>query len=142
MRLTRMSRCATRAVFDLAYHANGLPIQAKAVALRQDIPLRFLEQIFHKLKHAEVVKSVKGPHGGYMLARDPQAITVGEIIRTVKEPLSIVHCVSDAARCSRAPQCITRLVWKEASAVLNTFFDSVKISDLCERGKAMGLQKA
>ena len=142
MRLTRMSRCATRALFDLAYYSDGLPIQAKVVALRQDIPLRFLEQIFHKLKHADMVRSIKGPRGGYLLARDPRNITVREIITTVREPLAIVHCVADPTRCSRATHCITRLVWEEASAMLNTFFDSVSVGDLCERGKDMGLQKA
>lgn len=141
MRLTRMSRCATRALFDLAYYSDGLPIQAKQVALRQDIPLRFLEQIFHKLKHGHLVKSMKGPRGGYILARDPRNITVREIIKTVREPLALVHCVPDAARCSRSPYCITRPVWEEASEVINTFLDSVSVGDLCERGKAMGLQK-
>jgi Rrf2 family protein len=65
MRLTKMSRCGTRAIFDLAYHSVGLPIRAKDIARRQEIPLKFLEQILHKLKNTNIVKGVKGPNGGY-----------------------------------------------------------------------------
>jgi Rrf2 family protein len=141
MRLTKMSRFGTRAIFDLAYHSAGFPIHAKDIATRQDIPLKFLEQIFHKLKNNNIVRSVKGPNGGYMLARNPEQITVRDIIKAVREPVDIVHCVDDHTNCSRSTQCVTRLVWKEASNLINNFFDTVSINDLCERGKEIGIKR-
>lgn len=141
MRLTKMSRCGTRAVFDLAYHSVGFPIRIKDIATRQEIPLRFLEQIFHKLKNNNIVRSVKGPNGGYLLAKDPNNITVRDIISAVKEPIDVVHCVSNSTNCSRAIHCITRSVWKEAAERIDQFFASVSIDDLCKKGKELGIKR-
>ena len=141
MRLTKMSRSGTRAIFDLAYNYAGLPIQVQDISNRQEIPLRFLEQIFHRLKNANIVKGVKGPNGGYLLARDPKKITVGDIIKAVKEPMDVVHCVSDKTSCNRAKHCLTRLVWKEAAKKIDQFFASVSVDDLCVMGKDMGIKK-
>ena len=85
MKLTTMSRYGTRAVFDIAYHSKGLPVQVKDIAERQQIPLKYLEQIFHKLKNTDFIKSERGPGGGYVLTKDPNEITVGDIIKAVKE---------------------------------------------------------
>lgn len=141
MRLTKMSRSGTRALFDLAYNYTGLPVQVQDISNRQEIPLRFLEQIFHRLKNANIVKSVKGPNGGYLLARDPKKITVRDIIKAVKEPIDVVHCVSDIKSCSRAKHCLTRLIWKEAAEKIDQFFASVSVDDLCAMGKDMGIKK-
>ena len=141
MRLTKMSRYGTRAIFDIAYNSVDLPIQVKDISNRQEIPLRFLEQIFHRLKNANIVKSVEGPNGGYLLAKDPSKITVRDIIKAVKEPIDVVHCVSDVTSCSRATHCLTRLVWKEAAEKIDQFFASVNINDLCKIGKDIGIKK-
>lgn len=141
MRLTKMSRYGTRAMFDLAYNYAGLPIQVQEISNRQEIPLRFLEQIFHRLKNANIVKSVKGPYGGYLLARDSKKITVRDIINAVKEPIDVVHCVNDITNCNRAKNCLTRLVWNEAAEKIDQFFASVSVDDLCEIGKGMGIKK-
>ena len=118
MRLTTKSRYGARAIFDIAYHSTGVPIQIKDISERQEIPPRYLEQIFHKLKKANIVKSVRGPGGGYVLAKDPQRITIGDVIQAVREPIDPVYCVDDGTerneKCSRAEKCVTRLVWKEA----------------------------
>ena len=137
MRLTKMSRCGVRAIFDIAYHSLGLPVPAKDISNRQEIPLKFLEQILNKMGKANVVKGLKGPSGGYILARAPNKISVKDIIKAVREPTDLVNC----ANCTKAPQCVTRLVWKEAAEIINKFFDSVTISDLCEKGKDIGIRK-
>ena len=80
-----MSRYGTRAIFDIAYHSTGLPVQVKDIAERQQIPIKYLEQIFHKLKKADFIKSERGPGGGYVLTKDPGEIKVGDIIKAVKE---------------------------------------------------------
>ena len=141
MRLTRMSRCGTRAIFDIAYHSVGTPISAKAISNRQEIPLRFLEQILNKLRQANIVKSKQGPRGGFILAREPNRIMVRDIIKAMKESTDIVFCVDNPTKCKRAKQCVTRLVWKEAAEKINKLFDSVSISDLCEKGKKIGVKR-
>ena len=145
MRLTTKSRYCARAIFDLAYHSSGVPVQIKDISQRQEIPQRYLEQIFHKLKEAKIVKSVRGPGGGYLLARPPEKITVGDIIQAMREPIDPVFCVDQetdtAKKCSREEECVTRQVWKEAGEKITQYFDSVTIDDLCERAKDMGIKK-
>lgn len=145
MKLTTKSRYGARAIFDIAYHSSGRPVQIKEISKRQEIPQRYLEQIFQKLKRANIVKSVRGPGGGYVLAKDPKKITVGDIIRAMKESMELVFCVGNengsSKRCSRTEQCVTRLVWEEAGEKIAKFFNSVTISDLCEKATTMGIKK-
>ena len=145
MRLTTKSRYGTRAIFDIAYNSAGMPVQIKDISKRQEIPPRYLEQIFHKLKGANIINSVRGPGGGYVLARDPSKITVGDIVKAMKEPIDPVFCVDDEnennKKCSRAEQCVTKQVWKEAGEKITKYFNSVSIKDLCERAKNMGIKK-
>jgi Rrf2 family protein len=145
MRLTTKSRYGTRAIFDIAYHSAGRPVQIKDISRRQEIPQRYLEQIFQKLKKADIVKSVRGPGGGYMLARDSGKIAVGDVIRAVRETIEPVFCVDSDSKsnkkCSRSDQCVTRLVWKEAGELITEYFNSVSIGDLCKKAKSMGLKK-
>ena len=145
MRLTTMTRYGTRALFDIAYHAVGLPVPAQEISTRQEIPIRYLEQIFNRLKKAKLIKSKKGPSGGYVLSQVPEQITVGDIARAVKEPLDLVYCGSDnssnGSGCHRAEQCVTRPVWQEASNRIKGYFDSVTIGDLCESAKKKGIKK-
>ena len=136
-----MSRYGARVIFDIAYHSVGLPVQVKDIAKRQEIPQRFLEQIFHKLKKANIVRSVQGHNGGYMLARDSYKITVSDILKAVKEPMDLVYCVNNLTNCSRATQCVTRLVWKEASERIKQIFDSANIGDLCASAKEKGVKR-
>ena len=145
MRLTTKSRYGARAIFDIAYHSSGIPVQIKDISQRQEIPQRYLEQIFHKLKKAKIVKSVRGPGGGYLLTKDPEKITVGDIIQAMREPIDPVFCVDNEAgsnnKCSRAGECVTRQIWKEAGERITRYFDSITIANLCERAKAMHIKK-
>jgi len=141
MMLTKMTRFGTRAVFDIAYNSSGLPVQVKDIANRQEIPLRFLEQIFNRLKKADFINSVRGPGGGYELIKDPKEITVGDIVRAVDESLDVVCCVSDSKACDRADQCPTRPIWQEASRKVKEYFDTVTIADLCEDACKKGIKQ-
>jgi len=136
MKLTTMSRYRTRAIFDIAYHSTGLPVQVKDIAERQQIPIKYLEKIFHKLKQTDFIKSERGPGGGYVLTKDPGKIMVGDIIKAVKEHTDLVACVCDSADkakpCVREDQCVTRSVWREAARQITEYFNSVTIADLCE----------
>jgi Rrf2 family protein len=145
MRLTTMTRYGTRAIFDIAYNSTGAPVQVKDIAARQQIPVKYLEQIFHKLKKASFIKSERGPGGGYLLTKDPGEITVGDIIRAVKEDTDLVSCVclssENGVPCEREKQCVTRSVWKEASSRMNDYFKTVTIADLCADAQKKNVKK-
>jgi Rrf2 family protein len=140
-----MSRYGTRAIFDISYHSLGLHVHAKDVSERQKIPLNYLEQIFHKLENTGIIKGTRGPRGGYVLAQDPGKITVGDIIRAVQEKTSLVRCIDPEAEnyesCTMERQCVTRLLWKEAGIKVMDLFDSVTISDLCEKASKINVKR-
>ena len=145
MMLTKMTRYGTRAVFDIAYNSSDLPVQVRDIAKRQGIPLRFLEQIFHKLKKADFIKSERGPGGGYVLTKDPCDIKVGDIIKGVKEHTDLVACVCDSSDdgkpCERRDHCVTRSVWQKAAQQMTEYFNSVTIADLCKEARRKNIKK-
>jgi Rrf2 family transcriptional regulator, iron-sulfur cluster assembly transcription factor len=147
MRLSTKSRYGLRALFDIAYNSGTLPAQIQDISRRQEISPRYLEQIFQSFKKAGIIKSKRGPTGGYYLARAPEAITVKEIIRAAEGDIALVDCVSDRAPkkklrdCSFEGSCVTRMVWQEATDKLNDYFSSLTLKNLCERGQAMGVKR-
>jgi len=145
MRITTTSRYGVRALFDVAYHGGGQPTQIKDVARRQQISQRYLEQIFNKLLKAGLLKSRRGPRGGYMLAKDPSQITIGDIIGAAQGPIVPVRCLAAEPgrrpRCDILPTCITRHVWKESQRLLVDYFNSVSIADLCSLARKQGVSR-
>jgi Rrf2 family protein len=144
MRLSTQSRYGVRAIFDIAYHSEGLETQVKDISRRQGISQRYLEQIFQKLKRAGVVGSKRGPSGGYFLGKKPEDITIGEIVQITEGGINPVRCVDaeDSTQpCERSGECVTQIVWNEAGQRLKSYFDSVTIKDLCKLAKEMGLKK-
>ena len=145
MRLTTKSRYGARAVFDLSYNYVGMPVQVKDISKRQEIPLRYLEQIFRQLKAAHLVKSVRGPTGGYVLAKDAKEVSLADIIHAMKEAINPVYCADNGTgsgkKCARADQCVTKTIWQEVGEKIEHFFNSVTIADLCEKAKNMGIKK-
>lgn len=142
MKLSTKSRYGLRALFDMAYHAGNLPAQIKDISRRQAISPRYLEQIFQDLKKAGLLKSRRGPQGGYYLTRKPHEITVREIIEATEGRMALVDCVKESkSRCEYDNQCVTQIVWTEATRRLNEYFQSVTLQDLCEQGKTLGLEK-
>ena len=113
MRLSTQSRYGVRAIFDIAYHSEGLETQVKDMSRRQGISPRYLEQIFQKLKRAGIVSSKRGPSGGYFLIKKPEEITVGEIVRVTEGDINPVLCLDPANStqpCDRVGECVTRLI--------------------------------
>ena len=144
MRLSTQSRYGVRAIFDIAYHSEGLDTQVKDISRRQGISQRYLEQIFQKLRKAGIVGSKRGPSGGYFLNKKPENITVGEIIQITENGITPVLCVNpeDSSQpCRRSGECVTQIVWSEAGKRLKEYFDSVTIKDLCKLAGEMGIKK-
>jgi len=144
MKLSTQSRYGVRAIFDIAYHSEGLETQVKDISRRQGISQRYLEQIFQKLKRAGVLGSKRGPLGGYFLGKKPENITIGEIVQITEGSIDPVRCVDaeDSTQpCERSGECVTQIVWNEAGQRLKNYFDSVTIKDLCKMAKEMGIKK-
>ena len=91
MKLSNKTRYGVRALFDIAYHNSGRPTQARDIARRQQVPVRYLEQIFQELRRARLVEAKRGPRGGYFLGRSPESLTIGDVVRAVQGPSFAVN---------------------------------------------------
>jgi Rrf2 family transcriptional regulator, iron-sulfur cluster assembly transcription factor len=144
VRLSTKTRYGVRAVFDIAYHGapDGSAAQAKEVAKRQRIPLRYLEQIFQDLKKAGLVESKRGPRGGYTLRRDPADIRLGDIVRALQGPIESMIVVDDEPARTRGGRTVTADLWQDLAAHVNAWFDRVTVMDLVRRAEVAGLPRA
>jgi Rrf2 family transcriptional regulator, iron-sulfur cluster assembly transcription factor len=145
MRLSTKSRYGVRALFDIAYHSGEAPAQIKTISQRQGITPRYLEQIFQKLKRAGIVKSIRGPRGGYYLARKPEEIAVGDVIRAMEEMIEPVFCARPpkgrARKCRRESKCPAQRIWTEAGQRLGDYLDSVSLAQMCGMARGMRIEK-
>jgi Rrf2 family protein len=130
MKLSTRSRYGTRLVLDMAQRYQEGPIQLGAIARRQDISVKYLEQLIIPLKKAQYVKSVRGVKGGHMLAKSPDAITVGEIVALLEGGVRLTDCTEEPEACKRSDKCLTRRVWKEATQAIYEKLNSITLSDL------------
>ncbi len=133
LKLSTKSRYGTRMLVDMAQRYKQGPVQLGEIAKRQDISVKYLEQIIIPLKKARYVESVRGPKGGHVLARPPEEITVAEIVALLEEGSSLVDCGQDSQICQRAPACPTRLIWKEASEAMFERLKSITLADLANQ---------
>lgn len=146
MRLSTKSRYGLRALFDIAYHAGQKPVQIQDIARRQDISPRYLEQIFQSLKRAGILKSKRGPQGGYLIAKPLKEVTVRDIVKATEGDLKLVDCAPKRGRrkkglCDFDGCCVTQTVWTEAAKQIETLFATISLDLLCERGGEMGLER-
>jgi Rrf2 family protein len=137
MKLSTRCRYGTRLMLDMAQHYNKGPIQLGDIAKRQNLSVKYLEQIIIPLKKAGFIESVRGPKGGHVLAKHPMEITLGEIVALLEEGITLVECVENAAICERADTCPTRLVWKEVSEAVLDKLQALTLEDLVQRAKVL-----
>lgn len=133
MKLSTKSRYGTRLLFDMARHYKQGPIQLASIAKRQDIPVKYLEQIIIPLKKANYIESVRGSKGGHMLARPPEEITVYEIVELLEKGLKLTECTENPKLCNRSKTCITHIIWREATQAMKAKLQSITLADLLER---------
>ena len=126
MKLSTRSRYGVRILVDLARHHDQRPVQISEISKRQDISVKYLEQLIRPLKHADLVTSVRGPKGGHLLAKNPKNITLGQIVRLFEGQSDLVECVSDPEKCAMSDDCQVRLAWKDATRVLYERFMAEK----------------
>ena len=132
MRLTAKGRYAVTAMLDLALHLADGPIKLADISRRQDISLSYLEQLFAKLRRRDLVKSVRGPGGGYMLQRGPSEIFIAEIIDSVDENVEAMKC-SGRADCQHGETCLSHQLWSELSDEIHQFLSSINLATIIEK---------
>lgn len=137
MRLTTKGRYAVTAVLDLAIHEGKGPIALADIAQRQGISLSYLEQLFSKLRKRSLVSSVRGPGGGYNLARDASTIFIAEVITAVDEHVDTTRC-GGAGNCKDNGPCLTHDLWMDLSNRIYGYLNQISIKDLVERGAEGG----
>jgi Rrf2 family cysteine metabolism transcriptional repressor len=138
LRLSTRGHYGLKAMFDLAQNYGAGPISLKTVAERQNLSDHYLEQLIAMLRKSGLVNSVRGAQGGYVLAREPSEIKVGDIIRALEGPIAPVYCVSekDPGSCDEADYCITRTVWARVRDGLAALLDSISLADMCREAEA------
>ena len=132
MKLTSKGRYAVMALADLAKFNSQKPVSLRDVSLRQGISLDYLEQIFSKLKKSNIVKSIRGTNGGYILTKDPEKIKLSNIFLAVDEKIKTVQCKKESKKgCNgKLTKCITHYLWDDLEMHINDFFDKKNLGDL------------
>lgn len=144
MKLSTKGRYGLRAVLDLAIHSEEEAAALSSIAQRQNISISYLEQLIAKLKKAGIVESKRGAQGGYKLAKPPEEISVGEILRVLEGDLNPVDCaeiLGGESTCCSSDMCVTKYVWKRISDSINSAVDALMLSELVAEGKALEAKK-
>jgi len=135
MKLSTKVRYAVSAMCDLAFnYSPEKPVQIKDIAQRQNLSVQYIEQLFNKLKRARLIRSIRGPRGGYILAERPSKVRIGDIYRIVEGPIALVGCVDRGASriaCTMSAKCSTKPLWAKLSKMMEKVLDSTTLSDLC-----------
>ena len=133
MKISTKGRYALRLMLDIALNSHGVAVPLRDVAQRQEISDKYLEQIVTQLSRAGLVRSVRGAGGGYLLTREPEQYTVGDILRPLEGDLAPVECATDEGFCERADQCVTLELWQEIHRAVAQVVDGTTLADLVER---------
>ncbi len=139
MKISTRGRYALRIMLDMALSDTGKPVRVKEIAQRQDISEKYMEQIMSLLNKAGFVRSIRGPQGGYYLARKPEDYTVGMILRLTEGSMSPIDCLEYGnTPCPRVEECITRILWKRLDEAIRGVIDTVTLADLVDCSQTRG----
>lgn len=140
MRLTTKGRYAVTAMLDLAVNGAATPTSLADISKRQEISLSYLEQLFSRLRRAGLVKSVRGPGGGYLLAGDPVDISVARVIDAVNESVDATRC-QGLSDCQQGDTCLTHHLWCDLSKEIHGFLDGISLGELVKRHEVKDIAK-
>lgn len=133
MKVSTRGRYAIRIMLDISMNTDGGPVSFKEVSQRQDISIKYMEQIGSMLTRAGFLRSVRGAHGGYCLVNAPCEYTIGEILRVTEGPLSPVSCIKEGeSSCSRIADCMTYPLWEKLDKAINDVVDNITLQDLID----------
>jgi Rrf2 family protein len=136
MKLSTRTRYGMRAIIELAHHEGNRPLQLKAIADRQDISVKYLEQLMSLLRSGGFVRSVRGSKGGYVLARPADQIRMNDVFRSLEGQVTTTECTTDQEYCERSADCIARGIWLDVEAAINNVLGAITLADLVEKAKA------
>ena len=139
MRITTKGRYGLRALIDLAQYSEIEPVSISSIATRQGISERYLEQLMTLLKKAQLIKSIRGAGGGYVLAKDINEISVGDVLRALEGSLEPVECAafSEGESCEAAGGCVTKYVWQRINESITRTVDEISLKQLVDESKAV-----
>ena len=132
LRLSTKSQYGVRAMFEIANGYPSGPVTIKEIAEKQSVSIPYLEQILNTLRKAGIIRSVKGPGGGYVLSKEPDHISIGAILRELDGPVAITSCLDPKEGCMRIDGCVTHLLWKSLGEKIEAFLDNMTLQDLIE----------
>ena len=130
MKLSTRSRYGTRMMLELAEHYDEGPTQIGEIARRQDISVKYLEQLIIPLKKNDLIKSVRGPKGGHLLAKPPDKISIGEIVKVLEGSICLSDCIENPASCDMFDSCLTRHLWERATNAMFNELDSITLDEM------------
>jgi len=133
MKLSSRTRYGMRAVLELSMEYGKKPMQIKTIADREDISNKYLEQLIAMLKAAGLVRSIRGPRGGYVLARPPQEISLKDVFLTLEGPMVPADCLEHPEFCPRCTDCATREIWHELQDSITRVLESYTLADLVDK---------
>ncbi|QBD84673.1 Rrf2 family transcriptional regulator [Clostridium tetani] len=131
MKLSTKGRYGVRAMIDLALNYGDIPISIKSISERQNISEYYLEQLFATLRKADLIKSIRGAQGGYLLSREPKDINIAEIIETLEGPVELSNCVSQG-ECENMDSCSTRLLWVRIKESIDNVTKTTTLQDMVD----------
>lgn len=139
MKLSTKGKYGLRAIIDLARYSENEPVSISSIASRQDISERYLEQLVALLKKAGLVKSIRGASGGYVLAKDMNEVSVGDVLRALEGDIEPVKCMAfdEHGGCSISGECVTKYVWQRINDSINQTVDNIKLSELVKESKIL-----
>ncbi len=141
MKLSTRSRYGTRMMLDLAKHFDEGPVQISDISKRENISVKYLEQLIIPLKKAGIIKSFRGPKGGHILTSPPDEITIGDIVRILEGGIDLIDCIENPECCDRMDHCLMRGIWEEATKAMYEKLDSVTLSSIIQQEKILPCKK-
>jgi Rrf2 family protein len=130
LRLPTKGQYGVRAMFEIARGYPDGPITIKEISGRQEVSVAYLEQILNTLRRSGLIKSVKGPGGGYVLTKEPSQTSVGAILKVLEGPVAITSCLDPEEGCSRVETCVTHLMWRSLGQKIEDFLNTITLADL------------
>ncbi|MGB2864135.1 MAG: Rrf2 family transcriptional regulator [Sedimentisphaerales bacterium] len=133
MKLSTRTRYAVRAIIELAQNDSNRPLQLKIIAQRQEISVKYLEQLMAVLRSAGFVRSIRGSKGGYVLAKAPNQIKLNEVMHRLEGTVATVECVENEDYCSRSADCAARYLWMQVEQAIEKVMEAITLQDLVDK---------
>ncbi|MHC4636524.1 MAG: RrF2 family transcriptional regulator [Planctomycetota bacterium] len=133
MKLSTRTKYSIRAIIEIASHYGKGPLQSKIIAQRQDLSVKYLEQLIAILKSADFVRSIRGAKGGYVLSRPPKDIKLSEVFRALEGSVVTVECLENDDYCNRTGNCVSKELWAEVEDAVYKVLESKTLQDMVDR---------